>query len=346
MIPPRLLIVGMTLILGISVFNAVFTVDLRNQLHRTEKSLRAKITTMQSPLVVPVLEGIEMHAVGKHWVKAIPYDIKFSREGDCIQNEYRDREACPGRICPKYEIPSLKREVPFHPLMWAYNALNASSYAQQTNRLQETTPLIDALVKEAMENAIESGPALYFGYPFRYRLADKSLEPPWFSGIAQAHVLAAWINLYRVTGEMKFRDLAEKTYRSFLQIRTKEDLKAPWVTFVDNAGYLWFEEYPCPTDPQPRVLNGHICAIMCLYSWYRLEPSPETLTLIRAGITTVSRYFNEFRRPGSVINYHLLGEHEDYDPRRAVRQQEWLYRITEDPYVKKTKSALKTDVRF
>lgn len=224
--------------------------------------------------------------------------------------------------------------------------LNAASYAEQTKQLQESRPLIDALVKEAMEQTTETGPVMYFRYPFRYQMADKTLDAPWFSGIAQAHVLAAWIRLFSITGETKFKELADKTYRSFLEIRTKEGQNTPWVSFVDKAGFLWFEEYPCPTDPQPRVLNGHIYAIMGLFSHYRVDPRPDTLTLIRAGITTVCRYFNEFRRPGGIINYYMLGELEDYLPGRAVAQQEWLHKITGDPYVKETWTALKTDMTY
>jgi len=344
MFSSRILIVGMIVILGISAFTAVRIINLGSDPDRTEKSLQAKLSMIERFSVVPILDGIEMHTIGEHRVKAIPYAVKFSAEEDFLLNTYR--EARPGLIHAKYALIANKKEVPFHPLEWAHNVLNAASYAEQTNRAPESRPLIDALVKQALGHAKESGPALYIGYPFRYRLADKTLEDPWFSGIAQAYVLAAWIKLYRLTGETKFKDLAEKTYRSFLQIRAKEGQKEPWVSFVDKAGYLWFEEYPSPTDPQPRVLNGHICAIMSLYSHYRLEPNPETLVLIRAGITTVCRYFNEFRRPGSVINYYLLGESEDYSPGRAVAQQEWLYKITEDPYVKQTWSAIKTDVAY
>ncbi|MEW6111989.1 MAG: D-glucuronyl C5-epimerase family protein [Thermodesulfobacteriota bacterium] len=340
----RVLIVGMIVILGISVFSTVWTINLRNDLDRTEKSFQTKLDMIERFSVVPVLEGIEMRTIGEHRVKTIPYDVKFSPEEDYLMNTYR--EARPGLIHAKYEHIASKKEVPFHPLEWAHNVLNAASYAQQTNKLEESRQLIDTLVKQAMDYAKESGSAWYLGYPFQFRLADKTLENPWFSGIAQAYVMAAWIRLYRVTGETKFKDLAEKTYRSFLQIRKKEGQKAPWVSFVDKAGYLWFEEYPSPTDPQPRVLNGHICAIMGLYSYYRLEPNPETLALIRAGITTVSRYFNEFRRPGSTPNYYLIGEYADYRPARAVAQQEWLYKITGDPYLKQAWSALKTDVTY
>jgi len=340
----RALIVGIIIILGISAFTTVWVINLRKDLNSTEKTLQTKLSLIERFSLVPVLEGIEMGAIGEHRVKTISYDIKFTPEEDFLLNTYR--QARPGLIHAKYELVAGKKEVTFHPLEWAHNVLNAASYAEQANRLNESRPLIDTLVKQAMEHATKSGPAWYLGYPFRFRLADKTLEKPWFSGIAQAYVMAAWIKLYRVTGEKKFKDLAEETYRSFLQIRTKEGQEAPWVSFVDKAGYLWFEEYPSPTDPQPRVLNGHICAIMGLYSYYRLEPNPETLAMIRAGITTVCRYFNEFRRPGAIPNYYLIGEHADYSPGRAVVQQEWLYKITGDVYIKQTWSALKTDVSY
>jgi len=340
----HVVILGTILILAVCVFTAVWTNNLHYALANTEKSLQAKLAALQRNSMVPILDGIEVHAMGEHRVKAIPFEIKFSPEEDYILNTYR--QARPELIHSKYELLATRKEVPFHPLEWAHNVLNAASYAEQANRLEESRPLLDRLVEQAMEHANESGTAFYLRYPFRYQLADKTLEAPWFSGIAQAYVLVAWIKLYRVTGETKFKGLAEKTYRSFQQIRSKEGQKGPWVSFVDKAGYLWFEEYPCPKDPQPRVLNGHICAIMGLYCYYRMDPNPETLALIRAGITTVCRYFNEFRRPGSIIKYYLIGEYEDYSPGRAVMQQEWLYKITGDPYLKQAWSALRTDLAY
>lgn len=55
------------------------------------------------------------------------------------------------------------------------------------------------------------------------------------------------------------------------------------------------------------------------------------MQLMRAGITTVRRYFDAFRQPGGVNRYSLLpGSADDYLPARSVMQQAWLARVTGD----------------
>ena len=85
---------------------------------------------------------------------------------------------------------------------------------------------------------------------------------------------------------------------------------------------------------------------MGLYTYYRMVPDEDALTLIRAGITTVQRYFNEFRRPGQINNYCLLENSKpDYKPSRSIIQMQWLADITNDPLIQAQADAFKTDMK-
>ena len=120
-----------------------------------------------------------------------------------------------------------------------------------------------------------------------------------------------------------------------------------WISFIDDSQYLWFEEYPSSTEPQPRVLNGHIGALMGIYSYYRLWPNDEAKRLLQAGITTLNQYFVDSRRPGAV-NRYCLADRESVDdgPKRAILQQRWLNNITGDDFFAQAAAALMTDTAF
>ncbi len=144
-----------------------------------------------------------------------------------------------------------------------------------------------------------------------------------------------------------YKELAEKAHQSFLAVRKKMDQKEPWITFIDDEGYLWFEKYPSEDQPQTRVLNAHIYAIMGLYSCYCSNNNKDTLAFIQAGMTTVKRYFNDFRRKGYVNKYSLQkNSYPDYSPERSVNQQKWLYEVTGDVQFKEQYLAFKSDMKL
>jgi hypothetical protein len=292
-----------------------------------------------------VRKDISIQTIKGQGVEIIPYDIIVSEDLDYIYNLYKNAE--PGLLVESYFSRSDKKPVSFHPWQCSHNLLNLCSHAERNNSVEKDLPLLNSLVGQVESHMTEVDSAIYFGYPYRHELYGRTLEPPWFSSIAQGYLLAAWIKLYKITNNPKYLDMARATHDSFFQFRNEVGQKEPWISFIDDEYCLWFEEYPTNLDPQVRVLNGHIFGIMGLYSYYCLEPDAQNLKLMQAGMTTVQRYFSEYRRPGQVNQYCLLpGSEPDYMPERSVTQQKWLFDITKDEVFKDQFLAFQADMLY
>lgn len=332
------------------------------RLDDTSKSLLAFAST-------PILANLEMETLGGVRLKTIKYSLISSPELDTMR-----KRRCPRDLMlPFPQYKDRLRTVEFQPWQWSVNVSQLCACAEAKG-LPRVKRLLDQMLTQiepfSVESAppasytpasapatdspgaltVEFGPALFYTYPFDYPAkvaGGRVLKKGWVSGLAQGAVLAAWVRLYRVTNDPKHLEMAEKTFNSFLLVRREMGQEEPWVSFVDENQYLWFEEFPTDQDPQFRVLNGHIYALKGLYSYYLLAPNEECLKLLRAGITTVKRYFNDFRSPGRPNRYCLVGDYvPDYGPARSIEDQEWLHRITGDPFFLEAAAAFKTDMKF
>jgi len=272
--------------------------------------------------------GIVVHEGQR--IRSAGYRVRVDESLDYMHNVHRPPR--PGRWRQRYDLGP-DRPVPFHPKQCAHNVINFCTWAETTGDETSVRPQLDEALAELLAHAVAHEDGLLFSYPFPHAELGKKLEAPWFCALGQAFVLGALVRVFRLTGEERFLALARRTARSLCRLRRRAGETEPWVTFVDDDGYLWFEEYPSDRDPQTRILNGHIYGIMGLYSYHRLEPTPETLLLMQAGITTVRRYWGDFRRPGGVNRYSLISDSIlDYLPARSVMQQAWLFRVTGDEH--------------
>jgi hypothetical protein len=200
----------------------------------------------------------------------------------------------------------------------AYKVVNGIRYDHPIRQATVVTDMVDsyrltgntAYLDRARANAgrllataVRSGDALFFPYPYDYSLhrdPAAMLRAPWFSAMAQGKALSAFVRLCEATGEQKWRDAAEATFRSFL-IRGPLAGR-PWVVHVDTGRYLWFEEFPGGPLPD-RTFNGHIVAIIGLHDYWQLTDDPEALRLIRGGLATLRGYQRLWRTPGGVSRY-------------------------------------------
>lgn len=296
-----------------------------------------------------IMNNLELNTYDGYKFNLLPYDIKFSENLDYIYNLYKNTG--PGLLVQSYYNPDHfnKKNYPvkLNPYQCCHNLLNMASHLSLDRNYDEDINKIEDLVSKLEEAATEFDSAYYFKYSFKFTLLEKNLNPPWYSSLCQAYALSAFTKLYNITNNKRYKELAEKTHLSFLAVRKKMDQKEPWITYIDDEGYLWFEKYPSEDQPQTRVLNGHIYAIMGLYSYYFLNNSEDTLAFIQAGMTTVNRYFNDFRRKGEANKYSLQQDsYPDYSPERSVNQQKWLYEVTGDSEFKDQYLVFKSDMKL
>jgi hypothetical protein len=119
-----------------------------------------------------------------------------------------------------------------------------------------------------------------------------------------------------------------------------------WVSFVDERGYLWFEEQPLDQVEQPRILNGHIRALTGLYFYWAHTKDEIALSLLEAGIKTIEDNALAYRRPGAINAYdQMQPDVADYGPARTTDQQDILFRLTGDPVFAKYRDMFEEDMR-
>lgn len=191
----------------------------------------------------------------------------------------------------------------FHPVNTALYAL----YLLETHRgvdspehLQRAIANGEALLAGARSD--DAG-ALWFPYAFDYQLrgdAEMSLEPPWYSGMAQGQALSLFTRLHQETADPRWQAAAEATFQSFLgEYRRGE----PHFRLEADNGCLWFEEYVDDELEPTHVVNGHIYALFGLYDYAREWGDPVAIEFFDAGATTIRESFDSFRVPDELSRY-------------------------------------------
>jgi rhamnogalacturonyl hydrolase YesR len=189
--------------------------------------------------------------------------------------------------------------------------------------------ITDALVDAARE----ADGGLYVPYTYDFALhgnEDLTMTAPWYSGMAQGLLLSSFTRLHRWTGAERYRDLADRTFRSLVPARdgSRPD---PWVSHLAD-GHYWIEEYP--VDPPPHTLNGKLFAIYGLYEYWRATGGDDAERLLRAALTTVDDRIAAYRVPGD-LSYYCLGHRAQIEKYHAIHvgQLGKLYRMTgHDPF--------------
>ncbi|HLM51540.1 MAG TPA: D-glucuronyl C5-epimerase family protein [Solirubrobacteraceae bacterium] len=203
-----------------------------------------------------------------------------------------------------------------------------------------------ANVERVIGQAVPYAGADFYPYPFDFALhGDPSdvMTAPWYSAIAQGRVLAALVRMHHFTREDRYGALADRAFRSFL---VPHGPGHPWVTWIDDHGLLWLEEYP--KEPPMAVLNGHITAALGVREYYEHVADPvlkaQALRVFDGAVSTVRERVMEFRRPGGPSVYGLRRCYPTtaYHPLH-VEQLGWLNRFTEDRYFSDAAAVLASD---
>jgi hypothetical protein len=230
--------------------------------------------------------------------------------------------------------PAQRQLSPFDWLSDAhYTAVFLRAHPGDTRGL-EGARLLDAFLSPYLR--LDAG-ALFVTYPREHPIRNRAgafrvLRAPWYSGLGNGFALAGYLELWQATGEQAYKDKADRLAEAYFRRRDAQR-DGPWFAYVDAAGYLWFEEYPFPQDPQLHIFNGHNYAIQGLYAYYLVEPSERVRTSIQGALTTIGHYAEDYRVPGDIsLGWLAADAVRDYGPRRALRQLGWLYDVSGDPY--------------
>lgn len=176
----------------------------------------------------------------------------------------------------------------------------------------------------------------FLPYTFDFPLhgdTSNTIHAPWYSAMAQGQFLSLSVRLYEATTDDFWLDTANRMFDSLAEVHTVDRLpSSPWVTFEDELGYLWFEEYAGDVPPM-KVLNGHIFAMFGLYDFWRISDSKEASELFDRGAETVDQYVPLLRVEGEPSWYGMriqdnpIAQSETYH-RIHIGQLRMLARMT------------------
>ena len=178
--------------------------------------------------------------------------------------------------------------------------------------------------------------------PYRFSNSDIygfPLPEPWYSAEGQGLMLSALARLYRLTGDPVWRTRSRDVFLALTRVRDISVDGAPppraWLSFVDDSGYLWFEQYAGGVAAS-LVVPGHLAGLLGVYDYWQMSRSPVAKALFDGGATTVRHYLPRIRRDGRAPWYAVGNKSSDSRFEATVtRQLVTLGRITEDKQIQR-----------
>ena len=134
----------------------------------------------------------------------------------------------------------------------------------------------------------------YFDWEYR-----QTLKAPWYSGLAQGQGISLLVRAHAETGEARYLDAASRAFRSFFA-----DTESGGVTFQDETGDLWFEEYVL--SPPTHILNGFIWAAWGIYDYFLATGDSEARNLFASAAKTLGKNLDRYDL-GFWSRYELSG---------------------------------------
>jgi heparosan-N-sulfate-glucuronate 5-epimerase len=113
------------------------------------------------------------------------------------------------------------------------------------------------------------------------------LKAPWYSALAQGQGISLLVRAYRETGSTAYLETAERAFTSFL--KSTHD---GGVTFTDERGNLWFEEYV--VSPPTHILNGFIWAAWGVHDYFMATQDIAARNLFEQAMLTLRTNLNRY----------------------------------------------------
>ncbi len=176
-----------------------------------------------------------------------------------------------------------------------------------------------------VENAHQKDDCLVWEYNYSWPTYNNT--PPWISGLAQAKGIELLALAYNNTNNNKYTNCSADALKAFF-ISVNEG----GLTYKDPRGW-WFEEYAQPqVRYEPRVLNGHISAILSIYRNYNITGDMQAKYLFDLGIQDLKDNLASYDT-GNWSSYDMVGNPASKGYHRAhIIYLGKLYNITGDPF--------------
>jgi heparosan-N-sulfate-glucuronate 5-epimerase len=165
---------------------------------------------------------------------------------------------------------------------WGLGNYNIHRQASNSSRQEKFLKAADWLCNRLEPNS--RGFAVWnHNFDWEYRT---TLKPPWYSALAQGQGISLLVRAYRETRSANYLEVATRAFQSFLASTDEGG-----VSFTDNHGDLWFEEYI--VSPPTHILNGFIWAAWGVYDYFVATGDPAAHDLFTRAVATLR---NNLRR--------------------------------------------------
>ncbi len=107
-----------------------------------------------------------------------------------------------------------------------------------------------------------------------------TLKAPWYSGLAQGQGISLLVRAYHESAKPEYLHAAQRAFASFLL-----PVEDGGVTFTDDRGDLWFEEYI--VSPPTHILNGFIWAAWGVHDYFLVSGDPTAQAIFQQAVQTL-----------------------------------------------------------
>jgi hypothetical protein len=161
-------------------------------------------------------------------------------------------------------------------------------------------------------------------YKFHFQqIYYSSVGVPWVSGLSSGKAIEAFSRGYECSGDASYLVDAERLMRGFYV-----DIQNGGFTYKATDGW-WYEEYADTNLNTPRVVNGHIDAILGVYEFMKLTGSDSARQVFENGLQALKNNIHRYDAGNGWTYYDANGKKSDKQYQRTmVDMMKRLYAAT------------------
>jgi heparosan-N-sulfate-glucuronate 5-epimerase len=114
-----------------------------------------------------------------------------------------------------------------------------------------------------------------------------TLRAPWYSALAQGQGISLLVRAHKESGAAHYLNAAQSAFAVF-----QHSVNDGGVTFTDERGDLWFEEYI--VSPPTHILNGFIWAAWGVYDYFLATGDTAAKQLFACAVQTLVRNLDRY----------------------------------------------------
>jgi len=163
-----------------------------------------------------------------------------------------------------------------------YNLFRRSGSAESRDKFWQVADwLVDHLEKNRQGLAV-------WNHHFDWEYRD-TLRAPWYSALAQGQGISVLVRAHQLAkqDDSHYLNAAQQALASFFK-----PLAEGGVTFTDEQGDLWFEEYI--VSPPTHILNGFIWAAWGVYDYFLATQDQSAQDLFTRAVRTLTHNLDRY----------------------------------------------------